>query len=266
MSPVRPLLAHRAFGSGPPLILIHGLSGSGRWWSRNVAALAAEHRVYAIDLPGFGASRRSGPFRLESAVTQIVHWMDATGIDRASFAGHSLGGLIAVLLAAAAPERIDRLVLVDAALLEFDPGLRNRVRGVARSLRTLSPRILPLIVSDALRSGPFAFAGATRALLLAGVPAALSRIGAPTLVVWGEFDTIVPLTVGETIVRKMPHARLAVIPGAGHNAMWDRPDAFSRLVLDFLSDDLSAGADRASRSAGGPGDAGPEDTRPGPTA
>jgi pimeloyl-ACP methyl ester carboxylesterase len=178
--------------------------------------------------------------------------MDSAGIERAAICGHSLGGLVAVLLAATAPDRVERLILVDAALLAFDPGLRNRAHGLARSIRRLSPVIAPLIVGDALRSGPFAFAGATRELLLAGVPTALAGIRTPTLVIWGEHDTVVPRSVGEAIVQRIPHARLAVIPDAAHNPMWEQPEAFNRLVLDFLHEEVSEGGDRTSRSGDGP--------------
>lgn len=251
------LLAHRSLGSGPPLVLIHGLSGSGRWWNRNLHELAREHRVYTVDLAGFGASRRCGPFRLEKAVAQLVDWMDAADIARASLVGHSLGGLIALMAAAQRPERVDRLVLVDAAVLAFDPGLRNRVQGVAKAIRFISPEIVPLMVSDALRCGPFAFADATRDLLLAELPDYLATIEAPALVIWGEHDTVVPRTVGEALVERLPNARLAVIAGASHNPMWDRPDAFNQLVLDFLRENISADADRTSRCDADPAGATP---------
>lgn len=256
MNPRLRPLAHESFGAGDPLILLHGLSGSGRWWDRNLAGLAQSNRVLTVDLPGFGSSRRSGPFALDTAVGQLIAWMDATGIERAAIAGHSLGGLVAVTLAATAPERVERLILVDAALLAFDPGLRNRARGVARSIRHLTPEIVPRMVGDALRSGPLAFAEATRELLLTGIPAALERIAVPTLVIWGELDTIVPLAVGEAIAARIPNARLVVMPGAAHNPMWEQPEAFNRLVLDFLHEPPTAVEDRASHSGDDPGDAG----------
>ena len=113
---------YRVVGEGPPLVLIHGLSGSTRWWSRNLAALSARFEVYAIDLPGFGENRRWGRFRLDDVPARLLDWLDVAGIARASFVGHSMGGFITADLAARAPERVDRLVLVgpDGAVTELD--------------------------------------------------------------------------------------------------------------------------------------------------
>ncbi|HUG13873.1 MAG TPA: alpha/beta fold hydrolase, partial [Thermomicrobiales bacterium] len=92
-------------GAGPPLVLVHGLSASSRWWQRNIPALAREHHVYAIELPGFGAnrsrplSRRQATFVLRDASRQLATWMDEAGIERASVVGHSMGGYIAADLA-----------------------------------------------------------------------------------------------------------------------------------------------------------------------
>src|ERR671913_1388101 len=109
-------LAFEVAGSGPPLILLHGLSGSGRWWGRNVPAFADSFRPYAVDLPGFGASRRVRWSRLDDTVDRLADWIAAEGLAQAHIAGHSLGGAVAARLAARHPERIDRLVLVDAAI------------------------------------------------------------------------------------------------------------------------------------------------------
>jgi pimeloyl-ACP methyl ester carboxylesterase len=106
-------------GAGPPLILLHGLAGSARWWSRNLPSLSRFFRVIAIDLPGFGASHRGHWLDLDEVADQLVATMGQLGIDRASVIGHSMGGLIAGGLAADHPERVDRLILVDAAFLSL---------------------------------------------------------------------------------------------------------------------------------------------------
>src|SRR5215216_6399521 len=87
-------LAHEVSGLGPPLILLHGLSGSGRWWGRNVPAFASRFRIYAVDLPGLGASRRVHWSRLDDTVDRLAVWMGAEGLSRAHVAGHSLGGAV----------------------------------------------------------------------------------------------------------------------------------------------------------------------------
>ena len=90
-------------GTGPPLILLHGLAGSARWWSRNIPRSRSSHRVIAIDLPGFGASPRGHRLDLEEVIDQLAGTMDELGIERASLIGHSMGGLIAGGLAADRP-------------------------------------------------------------------------------------------------------------------------------------------------------------------
>src|SRR5919112_4008412 len=109
-------LAYEVVGSGPPLILLHGLSGSGRWWSRNVPVFSRSFRTYSVDLPGFGQSRNLRWSRLDDIADQLAGWLGDEGLPRAHIAGHSLGGAVAARLAARHPDRIDRLVLVDAAI------------------------------------------------------------------------------------------------------------------------------------------------------
>ncbi len=222
-------------GDGPPLLLLHGLAGSARWWARNVPALSRSFRTIAIDLPGFGASPRGHRLVLDEAADQLVGTMDRLGIERASVIGHSMGGLIAGGLAADHPGRVDRLVLVDAAFLSLGPTAIRRVGGPATTLRRTAPSLLPVLVRDSLRSGPVRLADATIQLLGADWRTKLPRIQAPTLVIWGEHDTICPLSIGRRIVAAVPGSRLVVVPGAAHNPMWEQPDAFDREVLDFLS-------------------------------
>src|SRR5215217_7401009 len=111
---------YQVSGSGPPLIFLHGLAGSFSWWRRNVDACSEHFRTYCVDFVGFGGSRGLGRFDLEQSIPLLLAWMDEREIPRANVVGHSMGGLIAARLAAEAPDRIDKLVLVDAAFLSFD--------------------------------------------------------------------------------------------------------------------------------------------------
>src|SRR5215216_512766 len=123
-------LSYEVCGEGPPLLLVHGLAGSGRWWARNVPALARHFQVYAVDLIGFGRSRadRGGArFGLHDTSTVLLAFMDRAGLSRASIVGHSMGGHIATVLAAEAPDRVARLILVDAAALPIDRGHAGHV-------------------------------------------------------------------------------------------------------------------------------------------
>src|SRR5437763_15227548 len=92
---------YQVVGQGEPIILIHGLSGSSRWWVRNIPALAEHYRLYLIDLPGFGTMRRyRRSLALDEIASRIVLWMAVVGIKHAHLVGHSMGGYICLRLAA----------------------------------------------------------------------------------------------------------------------------------------------------------------------
>jgi pimeloyl-ACP methyl ester carboxylesterase len=235
--PHGPVVAAEAGADGPPLVLLHGLAGSGEWWKRNLPALSGAFRVTAIDLPGFGSSHPDARLILDEAPAQLAGLLGELGIERAHVIGHSMGGLVAGGLAADHPERVDRLVLVDAGFLSLDPTWRHRVSGPLRTLPWTSPSILPILLRDLARSGPVRMARATAEVLRKDWRHKLPTIAAPTLVVWGEHDRICNPRIGEQIAAAVPGARLVIIPGAGHNPMWEKRAEFDRLVLDFLGGD-----------------------------
>ena len=204
---------------------------------KNLEPLTAQHSVYTVDMAGFGDSRRFQRFRLSEAMRLLIEWLDVVGIERTTVVGHSMGGLIAAQLAAELPHRIDRLILVDAAFLSFDPGVAKRAKGLARALRISSSELVRLIARDTLRSDPISLTRATYELLRYDWRSCLPQIAAPTLIVWGELDTVTPLRIGEGVLAALPSARLVVIPGAGHVPMWDSPDVFNAEILAFLCDE-----------------------------
>jgi pimeloyl-ACP methyl ester carboxylesterase len=226
---------YQVAGAGPPLVLVHGLSASTRWWARNVGALARRFRVYVVDLIGFGGSRDGEPFVLERASAQLADWMEHLGIERANLVGHSMGGFISVDLAADHPHRVDKLVLVAAAALPLGRGYVRHSLGLVRGIRHLPLSFLPILITDAYRAGPKTIWKAAQELLSTDIAPKLARIEAPSLLLWGANDTIVPPDIGRGLERDLPNARLVMLQGAGHNPMWDRPHEFNRLVLDFLT-------------------------------
>jgi pimeloyl-ACP methyl ester carboxylesterase len=223
-------------GTGEPLVLVHGLSGSGRWWAKNVSALAERYRVYVVDLAGFGRSRAARRVALENSGVFLGRWMSSVGIERASIVGHSMGGLIAASLAADDPERVDRLALVNAAALPISRANVVLRFGLARELISLPPAFLPVMLTDGLRAGPVSVMGAARDLLHTDIRSKLNEVTSPTLIVWGARDQLLPLELGVQLSAAVPDARLHAIPNAGHNPMWDQPADFNRVILDFLSE------------------------------
>ena len=227
------------FGDGgQEVVLLHGLSGSALWWHRNVPALAARYRVLLPELVGFGKTPAAErlPSIGETAVL-LDRWMEALGLGTVHLVGHSMGGQISIHLAARHPARIDRLVLVDAAGIPRPRTTRNLLR-FALELTPLwrwgDPLFLPTIVRDTWSAGGRTVSGALRNIVRDDVRPLLPRIEAPTLIVWGERDSLVPLVDARTFRDAIPRSELAVLRGAAHNPMVDRPDEFNRLVADFL--------------------------------
>ena len=224
-------------GSGTPVVLLHGLSGSTRWWKRNFDALAAEHLVAAADLVGFGRNRRFfGPPRIIPSfgeVTSLVaRWLETFG-EPVHVIGHSMGAQIAIRVAAARPDLVRSLVLVNATgvPLRFEP--LEQVRSLEKPPYG-GMSIARVLVPDFLRAGPTSVAVASTRVLRGDVRELMRELRVPVLLVWGENDPIVLLKYAETMHREIPGSRLVVIPRAAHVAMWDAPEEFNRVVLEFL--------------------------------
>jgi pimeloyl-ACP methyl ester carboxylesterase len=223
-------------GDGPAVVLIHGLSGSGRWWTYNVPSLAQRYRVYNVDLVGFGRSRGQS-LVLREAGDWLTEWLQVAGIHEAHLVGHSMGGYIAMEVAATAPQVVRRLVLVDALVLPMGPGLVRHTWDLVRAARYMSLRFVPVLVSDALRAGPRTMERAIREVLSADLSHRLDAVQAETMVVWGEKDSLLDPALGRQLAQRLAKAHFVCVEGAGHNPMWDRPQRFNELLLDFLDAD-----------------------------
>jgi pimeloyl-ACP methyl ester carboxylesterase len=228
---------YQVVGQGEPIILVHGLSGSSRWWVRNIPALAEHYRLYLIDLPGFGTMRRYRQrFALDEVASDIVLWMEAAGIKQAHFVGHSMGGYICLWIAAHHPERIQCLVLVSPAGIPHIRSLPGYVLPLLSTIRYLKPSFFSILISDALRAGPLTIVRAAQDLLTKDIRDCLKDITAPTLLIWGEYDSLVPLTLGDVLSQEIRHAHLLILKRAGHISMFDQPKQFNAAVLTFLAD------------------------------
>ncbi|HVR43262.1 MAG TPA: alpha/beta fold hydrolase [Thermoanaerobaculia bacterium] len=227
----------REGGRGTPVVLLHGLSGSSRWWDRNLDALSERHRVLAVDLVGFGRNRRLVgsrlPLSFEETAALLGRWLDGDPAEPVHLVGHSMGGLAAIELAARRPDRVRSLTLVASTGVPFVLDPQPHLAALRHPPIELI-RFGPRLALDALRAGPASIALASARLLLADARDAMSRIRMPTLLVWGESDPIVPLRYAHAIREWIPHARLEVVEGAGHVPMWDRAREFDRLLLRFL--------------------------------
>ena len=229
-------IRYEVAGEGEPVVLVHGLSGSTRWWDRTVPALAARYRVYLVDLPGFGSMHRAeGGFVLSEAAGWLSSWMEAVGLARAHLVGHSMGGYISIVLAARRPEMLRRLVLVAPAGVPTGRSIPGYLIPLLQAGRYMSPGFLPVLARDALRTGPFTLLGATRELLAEDVRDYLRNIRVPTLLVWGREDALVPPSAGDVLRREIPDSRLLLIEGAGHVPMFERAAETNAAILYFLA-------------------------------
>lgn len=217
-------------------MLVHGLTGSTAWWKTTIAALQPRHDVRVITLPGFTARRRGRPrFALPEAAAWLAHELGDSP-EPVVLVGHSLGGMISVLAAARAPERVARLVVIAPAGVFASSSRSSYVVPVLRVLSRKSPRTLPLLVRDVLRAGPLRLLHVAADLLASDLRPALREVQAPTLVVWGSEDPLLPPTVGEVFAGELPDARLLVLPRSGHVPMVDASDELNAALVAFLEE------------------------------
>ncbi len=223
-------------GAGEPVILVHGLSGSTEWWRRNVEPLARRYRVYLVDLPGFGAMRRAH-FRvgLDEATSWLQRWMEAIGLRRAHLIGHSMGGYICLRLAALRPDMVHRLVLAAPAVMTLSRSLVNHVVPLVQTTLRASPHFVLTMTYDAVRAGPLTLVRTAHDLVHRELRRdELSAVQAPTLLVWGEGDQMVPAAIGMALRQRIPTARLHIVKDGGHVPMFDQAHEFNTAVLAFL--------------------------------
>jgi pimeloyl-ACP methyl ester carboxylesterase len=215
-----------------PVVLVHGLAGSSRWWRDTETALGRTHDVHTLDLPGFGSERRAR-FALADAPDRVAERLESFG--PAHLVGHSLGGLVCARVAALRPDLVDRLVLVAPAGSLTRTTIRSHALPLAHALGTAAPSFLRLLAADVLRAGPRTILNAARELLHDDVLPDLRSIAAETLLVWGERDPIVPPNVGEIFRAELRSARLELLAGARHVPMVERPREFTALLQEFLA-------------------------------
>ena len=229
-------VSYEAVGEGEPVVLVHGLSGSTRWWSRNISDLAERYRIYLVDLPGFGKMRRvRRRFVLAETTSWLSEWMAAVGLERAHLVGHSMGGYVCLRLAARRPEAVRRLVLVAPAGMPTGRSMVGHLGPLLGAVRYAKPSFLPVLVRDALRMGPATLWRAARDLLAEDVREDLRRVEAPTLLVWGRRDPLIPPAVGYLLREEITDSRLVVLERAAHVPMFDRPEEFDAALLAFLA-------------------------------
>lgn len=242
-------------GEGPPLLLINGIGANIEMWAPFVARLSGR-RLIMFDAPGAGQSSRTRqPVRMRRLSRVVSGLLDALGHDQVDVLGYSFGGALAQQLAHQSPERVRRLVLAGTMCGIGLPANPLVLALMATPYRYYSrahlERISPLIYGGLSRREPevlrrhlaarmarppsmlgyqwqlYALAGWSSVLWL-------HRLEQPTLVLHGEKDPIVPLVNSRLMARRIPGARLQVLPAAGHLFLIDQPEEPAAMVMDFL--------------------------------
>ncbi len=261
---------YRIAGSGPPVVLIHGMLNSSSHWQAVALNLAREHTVLAPDLIGHGDSAAPrGDYSLGAHAASIRDLMAAIGIDRATIVGHSLGGGVAMQFFYQFPQRVERLILISSGGLghEVSPVLRTAaLPGVSALLSAIRPGLLAGLWQTGARlrerkhsTGVYlqAVARALRPLENADARAAFlhtlrsvidvhgQRVSAtdrlyllesmPTMVVWGERDNTIPIEHGRLAHEAIPDSEFRTLPDAAHFPHLEDPDGLSDLLREFIA-------------------------------
>ena len=243
-------------GSGPVVVLLHGLGGNSSNWAFNFAALSAKFRVIAPDQIGFGRSDKPLiNYRVGTYADFLDKFLEGLNVEHASLVGNSMGGWVAALYAIKYPKRVERIVLVDAAGFappkEFDlstlSGLNPSTREQARYLAGLV-FFNPIFKTDAAVDATLAARisagdGYTIQSLVESIyrgedmlDGKLSAVKQPTLIIWGKDDGLLPLArEGEKYKREMPSAQFVVFEQCGHVPQVEKAAEFNAAVLKFLS-------------------------------
>ena len=241
-------------GSGPPLVYLHGPWGLDR--DRPfVSRLAATHTVHAPRHPGTTSRDADAVHRLDDWLDLVVYYgelLDALGLSAIPVAGHSFGALAAAEIACAMPRLISKLVLIDPVGLWRDEApVRNWMilpDAERRSVLFADPKGEAADAFFRLPNDPAQRAEALTAMVWSqactgkfvwpipdrGLKDRLHRIAAPTLLVWGKADAIVPTSYAEDFAKAIKAARIAVLDGAGHMAHLERGEAAAKVIADFL--------------------------------
>lgn len=238
-------------GSGPPLVLIHGIGGDADEWAFCLESFSAAHRVMALDLLGFGRSDK--PFiaySIEVFVEVLEAFLRKLNVSQPNLVGASLGGWIAAAYALRFPQAVNKLVLVDAAgvwgdtnelPVDLHVSTRRHMREVVELIfydKTLATdALIDLAYEQHLERGDGYTIDRVLHNLRGGREFLDDRIAAltvPTLLIWGEEDELIPVATGRLMHTLIPNSRLEVIAQCGHLPAFEKPIEFTNCVLNFL--------------------------------
>lgn len=231
------------------MLLVHAVGDSRRAWEPVLELLPAGRRYLVPDQRGHGgAPEPAEGYAVADFVADLVRLLDEAGVDEAAVVGASSGGLVAQRLAADHPDRVRALVLVgspytlegvvlpEAVRDLTDPLSPEVVRSLSAGLahRPLPPALVDLAVTEGLRAPAWVWRATLDGLVAEPAPSRRAVIGAPTLLLWGEHDTVLDRAQQDALVRTIPGARLVVLPDTGHLPIWECPDRVAVEIAAFV--------------------------------
>lgn len=243
-------------GTGPTVILLHGLGGSTQVWNFNIAPLAEKYHVVVPDQIGFGKSDKPlVNYRIRTYVDFLDQFCKQLKIERASLVGNSMGGWIAAAYTAAFPDRVDKLVLVDAAghappkdldtrsFYGLNPttreGMKALVAKVFYNKAFQTDAAIDQAIAARLAAGDGYTINSITESIIRGedfLDDAVKMIKRPTLIIWGRQDGLVPLAEGEHFNRDIAGSKLIVFDECGHVPNFEKAGEFNAAVLKFLGE------------------------------
>lgn len=245
-------IAYTTAGSGRPLVLIHGNTGSKVWFE---PVMQSEMEIpglkmIAPDMPNFGDSERLDRADIDLYADYIRDFIHSLAVEvPVGLVGHSLGGAVAISLALRNPELVSRLMLVDSAPLDglttpeehypvIEQYKQNREL-LAQALKAVTPSMdnepfLQRLSAEGMKMNPIAFTGNARALARFDYTGRGKDFAKPVLVVAGEQDVLINPDMAKSTADAFPNARLKILPGIGHSVMVEAPQTFNELLREFL--------------------------------
>lgn len=249
---------YQVTGSGTPLVLIHGYPLSGSLFQFQQSGLASKFQVITLDLPGFGRSSAPAGFGSTALYAHyVLDLMNHLGIEKAVIGGHSMGGLITQEIYGEAPQRFLGMILIDTIAMgasQIEQGewagyaFQATDGGVSSIINTITPQLLTgatrfnnptatIGIEDIIAEGSVAGAqaGAETLAIRPDYTAQLRTTAVPVLVIEGRDDPVYAFPIAQALSQQVPHGTLALLPGASHVSIYERPGLANKAIADWAT-------------------------------
>jgi non-heme chloroperoxidase len=249
---VRLRYAEQGDPNGPALILLHGFTDSWFSWSAVLSQLSPGFHVFALDQRGHGDSERpESGYDVSDLAADVIAFMDAVGVLKATIVGHSMGSWVAQRTASLAPHRVERLVLLGTSATPFINSAEEFVAAIqelqepvpvefirefqeSTAAQHVSPQFIDRVVAESQKLPARVWRALSARWLQEGRFSAPERVTMPVLIIWGDQDAYFPRAEQDLLVTTLPNAALTVYEGTGHSLQWEQPERVVRDIEAFV--------------------------------